>query len=98
MACTTFADNSEEPSKRKAAWLSPRLSMIECNDLIDGEGGMLGKRLKSREDGKGGPEGVFLFAWVSNACTNFLTGLLRLTIRPLLPNRPSDGPINGLQL
>ena len=93
MACTTFADDTGEPSKRKAAWVSPRLSMIESSDSIDGEGGMLGGRLKSRGDGKGGPEGAFLCIWVSNACTSFLTGLLRVTIGRLLPDRPSDGAI-----
>ena len=93
IACTTFADDTGEPSKRKAAWVSPRLSMMESNDSIDGEGGTLSAGSKSGEDGKGGPGGVFLHAWVSNACTSFLTGLLRLTIGPLLPDRPSDGPI-----
>ena len=69
MACTTFADDTGEPSKRKAAWGSPRLSMMESNDPIDGQGGMLGGRSKSGEDGKEGPGGVFLHAWVSNPCT-----------------------------
>ena len=58
MACTTFADDTGEPLKRKAAWVSPRLSMMESNDLIDGEGGMLGGRSKSGEDSKGDLEGV----------------------------------------
>ena len=40
-----------------------------------------------------GPEGAFLCIWVLNACTSFLTGLLRLTIGQLLPDRPSDGAI-----
>ena len=93
MAWTTFADDTGELSKRKAACVSPRLSIIESSDLIDGEGGMLGGRSKSGEGGKEDPEGVFLHAWVSNACTSFLTGLLRLTIGLLLPDRPSDGPI-----
>ena len=99
MACTTFADDIGDPSNRKAAWVSPRLSMIESNDSVDGEGGMLGGMSKSSENGKGSsegegtPEDVFLCAWVSNACTNFLTGLLRLTIGLLLPDRPSDGAV-----
>ena len=100
MVCTTFTDDIGDPSKRKAAWVSLRLSMIESNDSVDGEGGMLDGRSKSWEDGEGSSEDgeggltyEFLCAWLSNTCTSFLTGLLRLTIGPLLNERPSDGAV-----
>jgi len=47
MVWTTFTDDTGEPSKRKAAWVSLRLSMIESNDSVDREGGMLGGRSES---------------------------------------------------
>jgi len=60
MVCTTFADETGEPSKRKAAWVSPRLSMMESSDSIDGEGGVLGGRSESRVSGEGSPKDIFL--------------------------------------
>ena len=34
-------------------WVSPRLSLMESNDSIDGEGGMLGGGSQSGEAGRG---------------------------------------------